>query len=222
MAIIFNGKNQKIIKFNDIDQKLVVFNGKTIWAKPFTLKSISYDAGISSIRVYRSKSYEPTASVNSTLSVNSEIYYNDILQISATPKSDYTLMSGIGSVGVKNDLSINIVSNYTKVLAPVVTAKSTNGVSCEVAINNKNPYSITCRMTIYYRDDDGSNREEYYGTTVVPALTDKTITVSYESGIIRTDEGSMIFEAIANSKEDANKQTISIPRKEETTTTTTE
>lgn len=82
----YNGSTFLIVKFNNQNVSVIKLNGSIAWTSAFAL-SFNADAG-STIKVYRTASDNPNASIGQLLS-GSAIYYNDSLRLEFYCKDGY-------------------------------------------------------------------------------------------------------------------------------------
>lgn len=90
--VVYNSPSQN---FNEVEPNIVQFGSAAVWAKPFTLTAPALPTGVSSFtirRVSTQTSYAKTGIIISgnTTTQNTEIYYGDVLSISATAATGYT------------------------------------------------------------------------------------------------------------------------------------
>lgn len=89
--VVYNSPSQN---FNEVEPNIVQFGSAAVWAKPFTLTAPALPMGVSSFtirRVSTQTSYAETGIIISgnTTTQNTEIYYGDVLSISATAAEHY-------------------------------------------------------------------------------------------------------------------------------------
>ncbi len=149
MSLNFGNSKVTQVKFGANTSSLsdvnkIIFNGSVAWCRPFTL-TITKDSGVSSVTVTRTSTEEPTSTKNVTLSSGAEIYYNDVLSISASPKECYKLGTYDSSKTVSGNISVSITSSFQSPIAPTVSDVSTGGTPsnrwAKFTLKNNNPYT---------------------------------------------------------------------------------
>ena len=156
MSLKFGNSNVTQVKFgpntsNLSDVNKIVFNNAVAWCRPFILY-ISKDSGVSSVTVTRTKTEEPTAANNVSISDGGTVYFNDKLSISASPKSAYKLNSYDSSKTVTGDTLVHITSSLQNPVAPTISSVSTGGLlnsrTVTFTVKNNNPYTSTITYEI--------------------------------------------------------------------------
>lgn len=90
MALTYNGVSPTKITFNGTDLTVLKYGNTAVWGKPYSL-TITQGVG-TLVSVLRTSSPNQNASIGA-LSNGSLVYYGDVLKISATAQSGYTLNS---------------------------------------------------------------------------------------------------------------------------------
>lgn len=145
-----------------VDNKGWGYDGEVIystpvWGKPFTL-TVSQGTGVASVTVNRTSSPNQHASTG-TLSSGATIYYGDVLSVSATASTNYTIDPYTSSYTVTGNVAVNISAtqqaSYEFAYAPVISGDySYDGQSgsyfLEYTITNRNAGTVDVTTTQQY------------------------------------------------------------------------
>lgn len=174
MAFKVNGVEPTEIKFvkNGVTTDLTVlkYGNTAVWGKPFTL-TVSQGTGVASVTVNRTSSPNQHASTG-TLSSGATIYYGDVLSVSATASTGYTINSYTSSYTVTGNVAVNISATQQAskqfAYAPAISANYSydeqGGSYClEYTITNRNGVTVDVTTTQQY-DSLTGKIETYWDT----------------------------------------------------------
>lgn len=158
MAFKVNGVEPTEIKFvkNGVTTDLTVLKcGDTaVWGKPFTL-TVSQGTGVASVTVNRTSSPNQHASTG-TLSSGATIYYGDVLSVSATASTDYTIDAYTSSYTVTGNVVVSISATQQAskqfAYAPVISGdysydEQGGSYYLEYTITNQNGVTVDAKTT---------------------------------------------------------------------------
>lgn len=120
MSFNYNGTNPTAITYNGTSLNVLKYNSTNVWGKPFSL-SITQGAN-TTVTVNRTSSPNQHASTGN-ISSGSLVYYDDVLQVSVSVGSGYTLQSFTlnGSAWTSGN-SHTVSGNVTVVSSAVASA----------------------------------------------------------------------------------------------------
>lgn len=213
-----------------VDNKGWGYDGEVIystpvWGKPFAV-SITKGTGVASVTVTRTSSPNEHASLT-TLSSGARVYYGDVLSVSATAESGYTLNAYTSSYTVTNLLLINITATKDASTqfahAPAITGEyvydeQSAGYEFSFSITNLNSVEVTASIT-YQLDSDSSPYTQTYTTSIRPYAH-----VSYDAFREEsTERGVKVTATFSRTgyEDSTTVETFGSYNSEETTTTTT-
>lgn len=173
MAFKVNGVEPTEIKFvkNGVTTDLTVLKcGNTaVWGKPFTL-TISQGTGVASVTVNRTSSPNQHASTGA-LSSGATIYYGDVLSVSATASTDYTINPYTSSYTVTDNVAVSISATqnaseqftYEPVIVGEVTYDEQSAAyEFTYSVKNKNYIAVSATITEQYDSDSSGITNTYY------------------------------------------------------------
>lgn len=154
----------KVVKDGVTTDLTVLKCGNTaVWGKPFTL-TVSQGTGVASVTVNRTSSPNQHAST-SELSSGATIYYGDMLSVSATASTNYTIDSYTSSYTVTGNIAVNISAtqqpSYELAYAPVISGdysydEQGGSYWLEYTITNRNGVTVDVKTTQQYDSLEGA------------------------------------------------------------------
>lgn len=158
MAFKVNGVEPTEIKFvkNGVTTDLTVlkYSNTAVWGKPFTL-TVSQGTGVASVTVNRTSSPNQHANTGA-LSSGATIYYGDVLSVSATASTDYTIDPYTSSYTVTGNVAVNISATqqaskqfaYPPAISGNYSYDEQGGSYClEYTITNRNAVTVDVATT---------------------------------------------------------------------------
>ena len=227
MAFKVNGVEPTEIKFvkNGVTTDLTVLKcGDTaVWGKPFTL-TVSKGTGVASVTVNRISSPNQHASTG-TLTSGATIYYGDMLSVSATASTNYTIDSYTSSYTVTGNIAVNISAtqqpSYELAYAPVISGdysydEQGGSYWLEYTITNQNGVTVDVTTTQQY--DSTSGVIETYLDTLRAYKS-----VTHQIYDLKENQGIQIVSTFsaAGYKDSTTTETFGSFEGEDTSTTTT-
>lgn len=143
--------------------------------KLYTL-NYTQDAGVNLVTITRTHS---SFGNTGTLSIGSSIYYGDIINVSVTSKTGYTVISGQGTYTITQNLTLNITTQVSKYR---LTAGKGTGVDEVVWTRTESPLKhaptgqITTDDAIYYGDKLHVSATAMTGFNLSQYTSDYTVT----------------------------------------------
>lgn len=143
----------KVVKDGVTTDLTVLKCGNTaVWGKPFTL-TVSQGTGVASVTVNRTSSPNQHASTGA-LTSGATIYYGDVLSVSATASTDYTINPYTSSYTVTDNVTVSISAQPKKqfAYAPVISGDCSydeqgGSYYLEYTITNQNGVTVDVKTT---------------------------------------------------------------------------